>query len=316
MTATAPAREGAPSRVLAPSEGGGHWRTDALLILMAVIWGANFSIIKYAVLFMPALAFNAARVPLAGLAQLGLARVLRKPPVPRAVIWRLVLLGSLGNGLYQALFIVGLSKTRVATAALLVAASPGLIAIVGRALGREHFTPRQGLGVLLQMVGCGSVAFGAASATSGSDSFVGALLILGSALCWAFYAVWLRSYTSHVDVLQIGGYTMAGGAVVMLALGLPSAIAVDWLSLPIGAFAALAYSAFMAMVVAYLFYYRGLRVLGPMRTSMYANVQPIIAMAVAWVALSEQPTAVQLIGGTCIIGGLLIARYAANPAEP
>jgi drug/metabolite transporter (DMT)-like permease len=165
------------------------------------------------------------------------------------------------------------------------------------------------------MLGCASVAAGAATAAGGSDSLIGALLILGSALAWAFYVVWLRSYTAHVDVLQIGAYTMLGGAVVMLAIGVPALRSVDWLLLPPSVFAAMAYASLMAMVVAYLFYYRGLRVLGPTRTSMYANLQPIIAMTVAWIALRERPTATQLIGGACIIGGLLIARYAADPAE-
>jgi drug/metabolite transporter (DMT)-like permease len=69
------------------------------------------------------------------------------------------------------------------------------------------------------------------------------------------------------------------------------------------------------MVAANLFYYRGLRVLGPTRTSMYGNLQPMVAMAVAWIALREQPTAVQVLGGSLILAGLLVARTAAEPAE-
>ncbi|MGQ0764566.1 MAG: DMT family transporter [Gemmatimonadota bacterium] len=315
MTTTAPAGRDASAGGETPRSGVHHLRTDALLLAMAVIWGANFSVLKYAVAWVPALAFNAMRVPLASAAQFAMARAMGKRPVTRSVAWHLLLLGSLGNGLYQALFITGLSRTRVATAALLIAASPGVIAIVGRALGREHFTPRQGLGVLLQMGGCASVAFGAANAAAGTDSFSGALLILGSTVCWAFYAVWLRSWTDTVDVVQLGAWTMLGGAVVMLALGGAGFVAIDFAALPAGVWAALAYSSLMAMVVAYLFYYRGLRVLGPMRTSMYANLQPLIAMIVAWIALREVPTAVQVIGGIFIVGGLLVARYAAEPAE-
>jgi drug/metabolite transporter (DMT)-like permease len=292
-----------------------RWHTDALLVAMAVIWGLNFSVLKYAVAFVPALAFNGVRIPTAALAQFAIARSLRLPSVDRGVAWRLVALGALGNGVYQALFIIGLSKSRVATAALLIAASPALIALVGRLHGSERFTPRQGVGILLQLIGCGSVALGAATASEGSDSFLGAALILSASLTWAFFAVLLRKYTAHVNTLQLGAYTMLGGAMVMLAIGLPLIVQVDWRSLPALVWLALAYASLGAMVAANLFYYRGLRVLGPTRTSMYGNLQPMVAMAVAWIALREQPTAVQVLGGSLILAGLLVARTAAEPAE-
>jgi drug/metabolite transporter (DMT)-like permease len=313
-----PAASPAESLEVEPATGAAEpprWHTDALLVGMAVLWGLNFSVLKYGVSFMPPLAFNGARIPSAAVAQFAIARFLRRPPVAPALALRLVLLGALGNGLYQALFITGLTRSRVATAALLIAASPALTAVVGRVHGSERFTPRQGAGILLQLVGCGSVAFGAATARGGADSLAGALLILSASLTWAFYAVFLRQYTSQVDTLQLGAYTMLGGAVVMLAIGLPAMLRVDWASLPASLWLALTYASLGAMVVAYLLYYRGLRVLGPTRTSMYANLQPIIAMAVAWIALREQPTAVQLGGGTLILSGLVLARTSVEPAE-
>ena len=44
--------------------------------------------------------------------------------------------------------------------------------------------------------------------------------------------------------------------------------------------------------IAYLFWYRGLRVLGPTRTAVYGNLQPVIAIIVAWLFLKEAPTLV------------------------
>jgi drug/metabolite transporter (DMT)-like permease len=61
-------------------------------------------------------------------------------------------------------------------------------------------------------------------------------------------------------------------------------------------------------VIAYLFWYRGVRVIGPTRTAMYSNVQPVIAVIFAWVVLSETPTIWQGIGMVCIMTGLLLTR--------
>jgi drug/metabolite transporter (DMT)-like permease len=51
-----------------------------------------------------------------------------------------------------------------------------------------------------------------------------------------------------------------------------------------------------------------MRVLGPTRTAMYANLQPAIAILVAWVFLREMPTVWQGIGTVTIMGGLFLTR--------
>ena len=53
---------------------------------------------------------------------------------------RLIVLGMLGNGLYQFLFIEGLARTRVATAVLLMASTPAAIALLGRT-GASNASP-------------------------------------------------------------------------------------------------------------------------------------------------------------------------------
>ena len=73
---------------------------------------------------------------------------------------------------------------------------------------------------------------------------------------------------------------------------------------------AIAYSGLLALVVAYLFWYRGVRTLGPTRTATYANLQPVIALLVAWLWLAEVPTAAQLVGVVVILGGVLLTRSA------
>jgi drug/metabolite transporter (DMT)-like permease len=68
------------------------------------------------------------------------------------------------------------------------------------------------------------------------------------------------------------------------------------------------FSSVISMGVAYLFWFRGVRVLGPTRTSVYANLQPVIAIAFAWAALHEVPTAWQGLGAAMIVAGILMTR--------
>lgn len=291
-----------------PLETEARWVTDALLLLMATIWGINFSVLKYGTQFIAPLAFNGTRIPIAAAAQLGIAGAMRLEPVPRRVMWRLIALGVLGNGVYQILFILGIVRSRVATAALIVAATPAFIAILGRLLGTEKLTTRQWGGIALQIVGCSTVVMGSARGATGSDSLAGGMLLLGAALSWAIYSVSLRRIATQVHTLQLGGYTMLGGALITCLVAAPALWATPWATLPLGAYAAVFYSAILAMVFAYMFWYRGLRILGPTRTAVYSNLQPVIAAIVAYFAFREVPTAPQLVGAVCVISGLLLTR--------
>jgi drug/metabolite transporter (DMT)-like permease len=68
------------------------------------------------------------------------------------------------------------------------------------------------------------------------------------------------------------------------------------------------FSGLGALVIAYLLWYRGVRLIGPTRTAMYSNLQPIFAVLVAWAVLGELPTVWQGVGAASIMSGLVLAR--------
>lgn len=296
--------------------GAARWHTDLLMVAMATIWGLNFPVLKYATQFISPLALNGFRIPLAAAAQLAIARGRGLPRPTKSDIRSMVLLGMIGNGLYQVFFILGLVRARVGTAALIIAATPAFVALLGRLKGNEHLTAIQWMGVALQILGCSTVAYGAVHTRSGDDTVAGVVLLLAAAFSWAVYSVSLKRYSDHVASWYLGGYTMVGGAIVMAVVGVPAILATRWTALPGAVWLALLYATLIAMVVAYLLYYRGLKVLGATRTAMYSNLQPLIAMGVAWLMLREQPTLPQTVGAALIVGGLLLARYEGVQAEP
>jgi drug/metabolite transporter (DMT)-like permease len=103
---------------------------------------------------------------------------------------------------------------------------------------------------------------------------------------------------------------MSSGALLLVGVALPGMIKLDWSSIGIGEWGAIAYAGIGALVISYLLFYRGVRVLGPTRTAMYGNLQPAIALVVAWIALSEKPTVWQMSGAALIMAGLLVSRTA------
>jgi drug/metabolite transporter (DMT)-like permease len=134
------------------------------------------------------------------------------------------------------------------------------------------------------------------------------MLVFFGVLCWSVYTIMLQPYTKRIDVIRLSAITMVGGAVPLLIASTPALIATDWSVVGRGGWLALFYSSVISMGVAYFFWYRGLRVLGATRTAVYANLQPIIALAVAWAFLGEIPTIFQGVGAATIVAGVFLTR--------
>lgn len=294
--------------------------TDVLLFTMAAIWGINFVVVKYATSIFDPVAFTGLRVTTVAifLVLVALSRsatdktedlrgsAIRR--VDRGDVIRLLLLGVLGNGVYQLFFVLGVSRTRAGNAALIVGAAPAFIAMVARAKGLERVERKTLLGIALSVVGVGLVIVGSANSSAGQTTFLGSVLVFLGVLSWTMYTVLLQPYTKRVDVFSLSAITMVGGAVPLLVASAREIVATDWSKVGTGGWLALLYSSIMSMGVAYLFWYRGLRVLGPTRASVYSNLQPIIALLVAWAFLGETTTVFQGVGAATIIAGVFLTR--------
>lgn len=275
---------------------------------MTTIWAVNFSITKYATAAFEPRAFAGLRVALAAAVLVALTLAARTPLPPRRVLLKLLAIGVIGHGVYQVLFIEGLSRTRAGNAALIIAATPAVIALAGRYSRIEHVRGRTVAGLALSFAGVGAIVFGSATSAVGDSSLMGTILICVGVLCWTGFTLALQPYAMTMNPLMLATTTIIGGLIPLLVFSAPALARVRWETIPIEIWPAIFYSSVMAMVVAYLFWYRGVRVLGPTRTAVYANVQPIIALLVAWFTLGEVPTMLQGIGAVTIVSGVFFTR--------
>ena len=278
------------------------------MLAVAVIWGANFTVVKFGTRVLAPLAFNGVRVALAALALAAVALVRRGRWPSRRELAVLLALGAIGNGLYQVLFVEGVARTRASDAALVISAGPAFIAILGWLRGTERVSRRAWTGIALSIGGVALVVFGGSAAAAGQSTLLGNGLVLAGSLCWAVFTVLLKPYTHRFDGVQLSAATMAAGALTLLVVGWPSVVAADWGAARPSAWGAIVYSGLAGLVIAYLFWYRGVRVLGPTRTAMYVNLQPVFALLIAWPVLGEQPGLPQLCGAAGVTAGLLLAR--------
>jgi len=286
---------------------------DGLLLLMILIWGANYSVVKSAIREIPPQAFNAMRMGVASSFFLA-ALMLRGFPRIARTDWRsLIMLGAIGHFVYQVFFMAGLARTTASNSALIIGCSPVAVSIASALAGHERVPRTQWLGVLLSAVGVYLVV--GAGAEFGRSSVAGDLFTLGAVCCWAVYTVGSRPLLSRYSPLAVTGITMMIGTALYVPASVPQLAEVRWAAVPAWAWASMASSGVLALGVAYLIWYTSVQRIGNIRTSAYSNFIPLVAMSVAALSLGEAITPVKLAGAAAILTGVAIARLAARQHE-
>ncbi len=298
-------------------------KLDALLLFMALIWGTNYTVIKFAFREVPPQAFNAVRMILASLVMLATMAITRRlrwnpgdvfytrEPLTRRDWTALAGLGFVGHCLYQFLFIGGVARTSVANSSLLLAASPVLITIAADVMRRagvaaERVTALHWAGTLISLLGVYIVV--SSGGNTAGHSLEGDLLMGGAVVCWSVYTIAARPLMERHSPLGVTALSMAVGTLFYLPLAARAVTRVSWTSVSAGTWTALLYSAVLSICVAYVIWYVGVRELGTARTAVYSNLLPLIAMAAAFVWLHEPIGPAKLVGAALVLLGVALTR--------
>ena len=284
-------------------------RTDGGLLVLALIWGVNFSVIKVALGELHPLAFNALRFPIASLVLLVLVRASGRLRLPDRADWpRIAVLGLLGNVVYQMLFIYGIDRTTAGNASLLLATTPIWTLLLTVVSGHERPSPLVWLGVVGTAAGMGLVVAGGEGLEMGSASLAGDALMVGASILWSIYTVGAKTLIHRYGSLETTAWTLWVGTMGLVVLGGPALTRVVPGDVSPMAWAAVLYAGTFALSIAYAIWYRGVRKLGNARTAAYSNLVPVIALATAWMWLGERPGALQAMGAVVILMALSLAR--------
>ncbi len=287
---------------------------DALLLLLTVIWGANFTVVKVAVRDIPEIAFNALRLSIAAVAYL--VMLWWREGAPRFTSrewWKLLELAVVGNVIYQLFFLGAVARTSVANTSLIFAFTPVMVAMLTSILGHERVSGGQWAGAVVSLAG---IAFVVGEADAVGATLTGDLLAIGAMACWALYTAASRPLLARHSPMSVTGYSMSMGAAIYLPLAWNGFRMMEWGSVPARAWAATVASGLLALFVSYLIWYTAVQRLGGTRTAIYSNLTPFVAMAVAATAIGEPFTLRKLAGAVAVLAGVAIAKVEREPHAP
>lgn len=289
-------------------------RTDFLILLVVLIWGVVFSVIKAALREMDPLAFTAVRFFIAAvLMMLTLLLFEGRLTVARADVLKVIAIGVLGVGLYQIFFSVGLKYTTASNSALLIATAPIFTAFFAAATRQERITLRQAFGIMLSFFGVILLVRANGSELGFSwESVKGDVLSLLAAMAAAGSAVLAKPVLQKYSSLRVMTLGVFSAAILLLLFGGQQLWAQDWSQVSWKGWSALGYSIVFATVIAFVIWFRGIGELGPTRVAAYGYLIPLVAVLVAVIFLKERISPLHIFGGAIILGGVILTRWGAN----
>ena len=293
----------APAVVVPPAA----WLVAVALGIVYVVWGSTYLAIRVMVEDLPPLASASWRYLVAGLLLAAIlavrSGVRRLRATPRELLGCAalgLLLPALGNGLVS----VGEHEgTPSGIAALLIAAVP-LLLIVYRRLAGDRPSRRTTLGVLLGFAGL--VMLITSSGIGGEVKVGASLLVLSATVFWSFGSWSTPRLPLPKDAFVLTVYEMLFGSAWLVVFAAVRGEHVLPTSAPLDAWLAWAYLVTFGSVVAFTAYVWVLSVAPISLVATYAYVNPVVAVFLGWLILSEAVTLPIVVGGLVVVGAVAI----------
>jgi drug/metabolite transporter (DMT)-like permease len=220
----------------------------------------------------------------------------------------ITLLAALLFGIFPFAFNAGLRWTEASQGALVLATIPVWTALLARSMGRELLSPRQGLGLVLTIIGVVIAVTGRGiDWDNGALALAGDGLMLIAAVCGSIYSVLVKRAFVHYSALTVTAYGMLFGTVMLAPAALVEGLAsvrVQGQTLALVLFLGVIGGALLWWLFAY-----ALGRMGPTQAAVYINLNPLTAMILAVVLLHEPLLASVIVGMVVVLTGVLLVNW-------
>ena len=278
------------------------------ILVVMVLWAANFIVVKTALSVVPPVGFTFLRFLIASATLLVLLKF-REGSVwlPRRDFVAIAGLGALGFGLYQILWTTGLTTVPAGDSALLIAATPVFVAFLAVLARSDVLTPAKLAGGLVSFAGVAIVIASGSGLTIGQE-VAGELITLLAALLWAFYLAFGAPFLGRYSALRATAWATVAGTVVLAPVAVVQLAPVGSAVVTPVVIGTVLYSGFLAAGVSNVVVQNAVRVIGPTRAAAFQFLVPALAVAFAAIFLAESIRIGQVVGGLVIVAGVLITR--------
>jgi drug/metabolite transporter (DMT)-like permease len=295
-------------------------RLSLLMTLPPLMWAGNAVVGRLMVGHVPPFTLNLLRWALAALLLAPIAwRVWRDIEAIRKAWFYLLVLGTLGIGLFNTLQYLALETSTALNVTLINASMPLWMLLVGALAFRQRPSRAQFAAAALSFAGVATVVSrGAWTSLSQVHFVIGDAYMLSAVMGWAIYS-WLLvrppasmrapqrpdwDWSSFLFVQALFGLITAGGLTVAEQTWRTPA-PIDWADPKV--LAALLFVAVGPSIIAYRSWSLGVAQAGPATAAFFVNLSPLFAAVLSAWLLGEWPKAYHAQAFALIIAGIVVS---------
>lgn len=225
-------------------------------------------------------------------------------------LWSFALLGVVGMAGAQVTLYLTMEASTVATGIVLQYGAPVLVLAYALLSGREPVTGWKLGAALVAVSGC-VLTVGGLHPGGLLLNTRAVLLGSASAVCFAFLTVYTRSASRGYEMVTVVAYATAAASLFWLVVrpretlemvgALPSLL-VTLVGLGVG-----------SVLIPYLLYFAGLRLIAPGRAVVLATFEPVVAIVTADLLLGERLDAPRLAGAALVIAAITVLQMHRDP---
>ncbi len=289
----------------------------AVVVLIAVLIGANFTVLKFALDHTTPLLLAGMRTVIGSTVLIGLA-LLRGERFPRrtADLGNIAVVSVSITTVSSGLLVMGVSRVPAGVASLISSTMPLFTAALSFLLLAAAVSRMGGIGLALGFVGTVVLA---SPSMSGSTAAIGVTMLVGSALAWAFGNVYMkwRDFGRVSPIMLVGVQLMMSAAVLIpVALVVEGTAETDWST---GLLYPLLYASIPANAVTFALLATVATRATPTQAAASAYLIPVFGVTFGWLLRSERLGAAEAVGGALVVTGVYLvvtASARATTARP
>ena len=288
------------------------------LVLAPILWGGALVAGRVVAADLSPLTITWIRFLLVSVFLLPVLRLFEgRFPRPKRRDWfLLILLGLTGVVLFNLLLFAGLKTVTAVRSSVLIALGPAVTAIAMMTFFREPARWNALVGIATAFVGAViTITNGHPGRLLAGGISIGDGYLLCCVLSWAAYTILARPAMQVLSPLAVLAYSSLIGTILLTPFALHGGIVASLAGFSWITWGCLLYLSFGAAGLAYLWYYMGVRDVGPSRAAVFINLEPVSAILLGVLLLGETLTWPVLVGGALVISGLYLVNRP-RPASP
>jgi len=280
------------------------------LTLVCFFWGTTWIASRQGVKHMPAIQLAGIRQFLGGMAYviffLGKGRAL-----PRGKEWRTVLVLSFLNFfLSNGLSTWGVKYISAGLGSIIAAIFPLWLVIIGLFSAKSKMPALAVIGLLLGFGGVCVIFYDHLHDFLNSDFRFGIMLSLAATLSWAFGTLYTKQQAFEFNPYFSLGLQMVISGIAMYSIAVGSGYSIPITAVPWQSWAAIAYLAVFGSVISFVAYLYALQNLPTAQVSIYAYINPVVAVIIGSLFFDEEFTPYIAIGGMITLAGVYMVNEA------